>query len=110
MSLDIGFLVRKPIVCPKCGEVVHKVDVDAATSGGRGWYAILEDLGYYVPFEQRTEENDWYGKDMALTEQQVRQVYKKIRQAHGLYNVDAILALLAAALCDGNEVVVNADW
>lgn len=110
MSLDVTFFVRKPIVCPKCGDVVYKVDVDAVSSGGKGWYPILEDLGYYVPFEQRTEENDWYGKDMTLTEQQAREMRRKIRQTNGLYNADKIITLLATALCDVYEVAVNADW
>ena len=70
MGLDITFMRRKNIVCPKCGEIVGHTTVDSIDAGGRGWYPLLESIGYYVPYEQRTEENDWYGKDMVLTDEQ----------------------------------------
>ena len=35
------------------------VDIASTDSGGRLWYDFLERLGYYVPYEKRTKENDW---------------------------------------------------
>ena len=58
MSLDITFTRRKKIVCPKCGEVVGHNDLDTVDSGGRLWFPFLEQIGYYVPYDKRTEEND----------------------------------------------------
>ena len=111
MSLDISFTAQEGVVCPKCGEVVAARPVDCAESGGRVWYDILEELGYYVPYEQRTEENDWYGKDMVLTKEQADKVYMFVKKnCEYLYNGYAIKGLIASALADGNSIVVNADW
>ena len=109
MSLDIRFTARKNILCPHCGEVVTTEDVDCVNSGGRGWYPILESLGYYVPYDQRTEENDWYGKDMVLADEQARAVREYIKRNSVLCGRE-ICGLIANALADGHEVVVNADW
>lgn len=109
MGLDIRIIKRRPVKCPHCNEVVCYEDIDYASSGGRTWYEFLEPIGYYVPYEQRTEENDWYGKDMVLTKEQSI----KMRNFVGCYNVydaNAIANLIAGALIDGDEVVINADW
>jgi hypothetical protein len=108
MSLDITFTRRKNIVCPKCGEVVGHTDVNCVGSGGRGWYPILESLGYYVPYEQRTDENNWYGKDMVLTEKQADELYQFVK--NDLYNSVGLRELIAAALYEKDSIVVNADW
>ena len=110
MSLDIRFTAQEGVVCPKCGEVVAARNIMCEESGGRGWYDILEKIGYYVPYDQRTEENDWYGKDMTLTEEQADMVYMYVVRHKDLYNVNGVLGLIASALHDGNSVVVNADW
>lgn len=110
MGLDITFTSRRNVICPHCKTVVATEVVDSAASGGRGWYDILESLGYYVPCDKRTEENDWYGKDMVLTTEQVCQVYDFIKTHPDLYNADTVRGLIATALLDGNAVVVNADW
>lgn len=110
MSLDIRFTSYEGVICPHCGEVVGRKEIDCVDSGGRGWYPILKKLGYYVPYEQRTEENDWYGKDMTLTVEQVGKVRQFVRDNSGLYNSREILVLTDAALLDDNKVVVNADW
>lgn len=75
MGLDVRFIQRKKLVCPKCGEIVGHTDVNVVSCGGRGWYPLLESFGYYVPYEQRTEENDWYGKDMKLTAEQADKAF-----------------------------------
>lgn len=109
MGLDITFTHRKNIVCPKCGEIVGYNDVDCVDTGGRCWYPILEDIGYYVPYEQRTEENDWYGKDMVLTEDQADKVYQFARE-HDLYDSYLLQKMIANAIYEKDSIVVNADW
>jgi hypothetical protein len=110
MSLDIMFKRCEKIVCPHCNEIVSMKDVDCEDSGGRGWYPILEQLGYYVPYDKRTEENDWYGKDMVLTKEQVTQVADFIRKHLDLYNAYEILGLICVAIVSKETVVINADW
>ena len=109
MGLDITFMRRKNIVCPKCGEVVGHTTVDSVDGGGRGWYPLLESIGYYVPYEQRTDENDWYGKDMVLTDEQADEAYHFAR-ANSPYGAGKLLNLIAAARYEHDEIVVNADW
>ena len=64
MGLDITFTRRRNMVCPKCGEIIGHTNVAYVDAGGSGWHPLLESIGYYVPYKLRTEENDWYGKDM----------------------------------------------
>ena len=109
MGLDIRFIRRKNIVCPKCGEIVWQTDVDCVDGGGRGWYPILESLGYYVPYEQRTEENAWCGKDMVLTEEQADEVYQFAKK-HTPYGSHSVQKLIAEAIYEKDYIVVNADW
>jgi hypothetical protein len=110
VSLDIRFSSYKGVVCPHCGEIIGRQEVDSVGSGGRGWYPILEELGYYVPYEQRTEESDWYGKDMVLTTEQAGKVYRFIRKNPDLYDGSAVKNMIASALLDSATIVVNADW
>lgn len=109
MGLGIRIIQRRKILCPNCGEAVHHTDVECQDSGGRAWYDVLESIGYYVPYEQRTEENDWYDKDMVLNEAQATQV-RNFVAAYDVYNGKSIANLIAAAKCDGDDVVINADW
>jgi len=110
VSLDIKFTSYNGVVCPHCGEIIGGQKVDSVDSGGRGWYPILEAIGYYVPYEQRTEENDWYGKDMVLTDEQVEKVYQFVRENQDLYKSLCVEHILAAAIFENNNIVVNADW
>lgn len=111
MGLDIYFTKRKNIVCPRCGELVTTEDVRIVGSSGRTWYPILESLGYYVPHDQRTEENNWYDKDMCLTTEQTREVYKYVKEHFDdLYCGDEVLGLIATTLVDENVLVINASW
>lgn len=109
MSLDITFTQRKNIVCPKCGEIVTTIDVNSESSGGRVWYPFLESIGYYVPYEERTEENDWYGKDMVLTKEQAEQAYQFAKD-NEMYRWREIRGLISVALIEKDDIVVNADW
>lgn len=108
--MDIQFAAHENVVCPKCGDVVTTEVIACEGSSGRSWYSILEKIGYYVPYEQRTEENDWYGKDMVLTEEQAKEVYQFVVKNVDLYNCVAIRCLLAMAIVEKLTIIVNADW
>ena len=109
MGLDITITRRQKIVCPKCGEVVSNKVLEYAKGGGRGWYPLLEKLGYYIPYDQRTEENDWYGKDMVLTDEQADEVYRFVT-THDLYGADGAASVIAVARYNHDDIVINADW
>ena len=109
MGLDISVIRRKDLVCPKCGEVVSTISMDDVDSGGRVWYPFLESIGYYVPYDKRTEENDWYGKDMILNDEQTDYLYHFAKE-HDLYGSDSVLQLIATARYEGDEIVINANW
>lgn len=110
MSLDVRVFARVTQTCPHCGEVVGIKDYDHVDSGGRVWYPILEELGYYVPYEKRTEENDWYGKDMELTREQAEKVYRFVRKHGDLYHAVEIQGLIAMSTFEYVTIVINADW
>ena len=111
MSLDVRFTVRRNVMCPHCGKVVMTTDEQTVDTGGRAWYPILEELGYYVPYELRTEENDWYGKDMVLNDEQLDILYQHIRyRVSELYHGMEVLSLIAVARMENDMVVLNADW
>ena len=109
MSLDITIKERKEFRCPDCGRMVTTQDIGAEDSGGRVWYNFLEQIEYYVPCGKRTEENDWYGEDMALTEEQAKQLADFVSDNQP-YNYMDVEGLVARALLHGNKVVINADW
>lgn len=110
MGLDIRFKKEKAVLCPHCGERVFNQVERELSSGGRGWYPILESLGYYVPYEKRTEENDWYAKDMTLTNAQMKEVCAFLRKHSDLYEAPEIHDMIASAILTDDEIVVNADW
>lgn len=111
MSLDIRFTAYEGVICPHCGGVIGRKEINCVSSGGRGWYPILEELGYYVPYEQRTEENDWYGKDMVLTAEQTDKVRRFVMDNPDLYYYGRDVQLfIDSALCNHYTIVVNANW
>lgn len=111
VSLDIDFYENQPVICPHCGQTVKMETIANEYSSGRSWYPILESFGYYVPYDQRTEENDWYCKDMTLTAEQTKELYKFVNENRSeLYDPEPILALIARAILDGTTVVINASW
>ena len=110
MSLDVRFSETATVLCPHCGKAIGNEAIECVDAGGRDWYPILESIGYYVPYDQRTEENDWYGKDMVLTTEQAEKVYWQIVNKVNVYNGYSVSALIARALMNKNNVVVNADW
>ena len=109
MSLDITIKERKEFRCPDCGRLVTTQDIGAECSGGRVWYDFLESVGYYDPYEARTEENDWYSKDMELSDEQTKQLVDFVSDCQPT-EYKAIERLVARALLHGNKVVINADW
>lgn len=110
MSLDIRFTAYEGVICPHCGEIIGRKEIDCVDSGGRGWYPILEELDYYVPYEQRTEENDWYGKDMVLTAERANKVHRFVMDSPDLYYGRDIQLLIDSALRNHYTIVVNANW
>lgn len=109
MGLDITVMEYKDIHCPRCGEVVNTVEVYGTDSNGSLWYDFLERLGYYVPYEKRTEKNDWYGKDMVLDNEQAKRLVDYAVKKE-VYNRDGVERVVTEALAHGNKVVINADW
>ena len=109
MSLDITIKERKEFYCPDCGRLVMVQDIGEEYSGGRIWYDFLEPIGYYVPYEKRTDENDWYGLDMTLDEKQAKQLAQFV-SVYMPSNYNEIEGLVAMALMHGNKVVINANW
>ena len=84
MGLDITISERKEYCCPNCGIPVGHTDIASTDSCGRTWYYFLKKLGYYVPYEKRTKENDWYGKDMVLDNEQAKQLSDYAVKKRGL--------------------------
>ncbi len=107
MSLDITIKERKEFRCPDCGRLVTTQDIGAECSSGRVWYDFLESVGYYVPYGDPAD--DWYGMDMALTEEQVKRLADFVSE-YQPYNARDVECLVARALLHGNKVVINADW
>ena len=109
MGLDIIIKELKEFRCPDCGQLVTTQNIDAECSSGRVWYDFLESVGYYVPYEKLTEENDWYGEDMVLTEAQAKQLADFVSD-NKPYNARDVKCLVARALLHGNKVGINAEW
>lgn len=110
MGLDIRFIHQKAVICPHCGEVVSHQHIREMSSSGRAWYPFLKSIGYYVPYEERTKEHDWYAKDMILTSEQMLEACAFIRENYDLYNANDIHGLIASAIVSGEGIAVNADW
>ena len=109
MSLDITIKERKEFRCPDCGRLVTTQDIGEECSSGRVWYDFLQGVGYYVEGDNPAEENDWYGEDMVLTEEQAKQLAQFVSDYQPT-DYDDIEVLVARALLHGNKVVINADW
>ena len=109
MSLDITIKERKEFRCQDCGRLVATWDITEEHSDYRVWYDFLKSVGYYVEDDNPTEENDWCGKDMILTEEQAKQLADFVSNNHP-YNYHDIELLVVRTLMNGNKVVINADW
>ena len=109
MSLDIDISRKVAVLCPHCGKITGYKVVDCEESGGRAWYPFLESIGYYVPWEQRTEENDWYCKDMTLSTEQTKELYQFLKKTQ-MYQGVAIQNMVAKALLEDGVIVINANW
>lgn len=109
MGLDITISERKEYRCPNCGIPVWHTDIASTVSNGSLWYDFLEKLGYYVSYEKQTKENDWYGKDMVLDNEQAKQLadYAAKNEVYRWNDVERVVAM---ALLHENKVVINADW
>lgn len=110
MGLDIRVKERKEIRCPDCGRVVDFKDLDCADSAGREWYDFLGKIGYYIPSENITEDQeDWYNRDMVLDDDQAKQLAAYAAEKQ-VYDYESVESVVAKALMHGNKVVINADW
>ena len=109
MGLDITIKEQKEFRCPECGRLVTTLDINAECSHGRVWYDFLQGVGYYVEDDNQTEEKDWYGEDMILTEKQAKQLADFVSDNQP-YNARDVECLIAMALMHGNKVTINADW
>lgn len=109
MGLDIRISRAKKRYCPHCNGEIDGEIVSSDSSGGRVWYDWLEKIGYYVPHEKRTEENDWYGKDMKLTAEQKIDLYDFVSTycPHSTWN---LAGMVAQALLENDDIIINADW
>lgn len=109
MGLDITIKQKHIIRSSECGNFVEARIVSGAHSSGRAWYPFLESVGYYVPHEKRTEENDWHGCDMELTKEQSDYLFRYC-QDNEVYNYHEVASLVAVSEAMGDVVVINADW
>lgn len=109
MGLDITISERKEYRCPNCGISVGYTDIASTDSGGRAWYKFLENVGYCVPYDKRTEEKDWNCLDMVLDNEQAKQLADYAVKKE-VYNWDGVERVVATALIHENKVVINANW
>lgn len=70
MGLDVTIKEVQEFRCPDCGKLVTTKDVNEVNAGGSDWRDFLKSINYYV----KGGDNDWYGKDMVLTEKQARRL------------------------------------
>lgn len=81
MVLDIRIYQRKPVYCPRCGELVAYKTVDAVDGSGSVWYEFLESVGYYKPYEKgRPQPQPMYGEDVVLNDEQISELFKFVNQ------------------------------
>lgn len=109
MGMDVTVKRVKEIRCPDCGKLVDTAVCSKAYSSGCGWRDILEEFGYYVPYEERNESNGWYAKDMVLTMEQTIRLMGYVA-AHNLQDWLDIVSLISVAIGKDERVVINADW
>lgn len=113
MGLDITISRAKQIYCPHCGELVTYRAVDTVNGGGSWWYEFLESIGYYKPYiKGQPYVQDMYGKDMALTDEQIGELFKFVNNPdfEGLWQMGQTSWLIESARIDGDKIVINADW
>ena len=113
MGLDITISRAKPIYCPHCGELVTYRAVDTVDGCGSSWYEYLESIGYYKPYVKgRPSSQPMYGKDMALNDKQVGELFKFVNRPdlNDMWQMDQVSQLIQSARIDGDKIVINADW
>ena len=113
MGLDIRISRAKPIYCPHCGELVTYRAVDTVDGSGSSWYEFLESIGYYKPYVKGQQYNqDMYGMDMTLTDEQVNELSKFADKTElkDWYYITEVKDLIRSARINGDKIVINADW
>ena len=113
MGLDITISRSKTIYCPHCGELVTYQAVDTVDGGGSWWYDFLESISYYKPYVKgQPYSQPMYGKDMALNDEQVGELFKFVNHPDfkGWCQMYQVSCLIESARTDGDKIVFNADW
>lgn len=112
MGLDITIYEKELVICPCCKAIVKYDTVDEVISSGKDWYDFLENIGYYIPYEEQSDKEaikSWYGKDMELGLEQATNMVKFVRQ-HKVYNYYEIEQLVRDTKLEGHSIVINASW
>lgn len=113
MGLDIRIYQMRPVCCPHCGELVTYKTVDAVDGSGNVWYEFLASIGYYKPYVKGQQYNqDMYGMDMTLTDEQVNELSKFVDKTElkDWYYITEVKDLIASARIAGDKILINADW
>lgn len=95
--------------CPHCGKPIIGTMIDWTESSGPVWRDFLKDIGYYRPYDKRNPCNDWYGKDMVLTVEQIKKL-DSFSRTYDVYGKKNICTLAEEALKDGYFIAINANW
>mgnify|MGYP004535759559 FL=1 len=109
MGFDIEIARYDVDKCPHCGMPIKGTRKDWTESGGPAWREFLKKVGYYVPYDERTPDSDWYGKDMTLTSEQAKDLAEFVK-VYEPYQCISIVAMVDCAIENGDFVVINADW
>ena len=104
MGLDVTIKEVQEFRCPDCGKLVTTKDVNEVSVEGPAWYDFLRSINYYNVYG----DSDWYGKDMALTDEQARELAEY--SVKKIWMNNDIEKLVAVALLRGHKVTINADW
>ena len=113
MGLDIRIYQMRPVYCSHCGELTAYKTVDAVDGSGSVWYEFLTSIGYYKPYVKGQQYNqDMYGMDMTLTDEQVNELSKFVDKTElkDWYYITEVKDLIESARIDGDKIVINADW
>lgn len=111
MGLDITIRLEIPNYCPHCGKIASWDEGNPkAYSGGREWYRFLEEIGYYTDTEDDDARNKWYGKDMVLPDEQIKNLATFVAD-NKVVDYRCVLTIVGEHLeLEGSRIVVNADW
>lgn len=70
--------------------------------------SFLKNIGYYVPYKNRTEENNWYRKDMVLSDGQAQEL-KEFVDLSDAYYKDKNYFFVLKTIGQKYHIGINAD-